>query len=183
MWLYDDHLQRNHQLGHLALSVASAGAVRAKAGVLALTRIGSSFRLFEFFRLIGCEMGRLMRTCLQMIWMKTEHIWPYGPLLDQPGSQSRPSDWSTRHRGSTRLSGKHAGRPQCNLAWSSIWWSKPWPHESWSKTENHPKDAKWQMIQSSKLCKVQNHRTEYKTDGERAWEMAWFQFWSVSEWQ
>jgi len=32
------------------------------------------------------------------------------------GSQSMPSDWDTRHHGSTRPSGKRAGRPQCNLA-------------------------------------------------------------------
>jgi len=32
------------------------------------------------------------------------------------GSQSRPSDWDTRHHGSIPLSGKPAGRPQYNLA-------------------------------------------------------------------
>ena len=36
--------------------------------------------------------------------------------VDQPGSQSKPSGLDTRRRGSIRLSGKHAERPQCSLA-------------------------------------------------------------------
>ena len=43
--------------------------------------------------------------------------WEFGwEDVDQPGSQSKPSGLDTRHRGSIRLSGKRAVRPQCNLA-------------------------------------------------------------------
>jgi len=59
------------------------------------------------------RLGRGLKPCTERCFRRSCSGQGRGPCT---GSQSRPSDWSTPHRGSTRLSGKHAGRPQCNLA-------------------------------------------------------------------
>jgi len=58
-------------------------------------------------------LGRGLKPCTERCFHKSCLVRGKDPYT---GSQSRPSDWDTRHHGSILLSGKRAGHPQYNLA-------------------------------------------------------------------